>query len=187
MPCETAETLEPSKIPMTQSIEVNGIPPQPLQVISSDSQISTEYQLSLCSGIRGRERWQLGGLKGNKLLAAALAMALKGEPGVEEAVANPLTGRILVRYSPDQVQASVETLIRRALALNLVMTPEALPPVASKSYLLPVPLLAAELGCSLLKMLLLGGATTPISGMLWAAGVIVVLGLAVRGSITSLG
>jgi hypothetical protein len=59
-----------------------------------------------------------GGLRGNERLAAALDVALKGESGVEEVVANPLTGRVLVRYSPYHVQASVETLILRALALD---------------------------------------------------------------------
>lgn len=187
MPFETVDTLEPSKIPMTQSAAVDGIPPQSLQAVSSGRQISNERQLKRCSGIRGRERWQVGGLTGNKRLAASLEMALKGESGVEEVVANPLTGRILVRYSHDHVQASVEVLIRRALALNHMMTPEISRPVVSKRYLLPVRLLAAELGCSLLKFLLLGGASAPIGGLLWTAGVIVSLGFAVHCSVSCSG
>jgi Heavy metal associated domain 2 len=182
MPFETAETLERSKISMTQSATVNELPPQSLQAIPLDRRISVESQLRRCSGIRGRERWQVGGLKGNNRLAAALETALSGESGVKEVVANPLTGCVLVRYSHDHVQGSVEFLIRRALALKHRMEPEVSRPVASKRYLLPVRLLAAELGCSLLKLLLLRGASVPIGGILWAAGVIVVL--AFRGSVS---
>lgn len=190
MPFETVQTPELSKILMTQSAEVSGVPPQPpqaLQAVPVDGPISIEYQLRLRSGIRGRERWQVDGLKGNKRLASTLAMALEAEPGVAEAVANPLTGCVLVRYSPERIQASVETLIRRALALDLIVMPEALEPAASKRYLLPVRLVAAELGCSLFKMLLLGGASAPIGKLLWVAGVIVVLGFAFVGSGSSLG
>jgi hypothetical protein len=184
MPFETVEILEPSNFPMTQDTALNGIPPQSLQAIPSGRQISIESQLRRCSGIRGRERWQVGGLKGNKRLAAALEMALSGESGVKEAVANPLTGCTLVRYSHDHVHASVEILIRRALALNHMMEPEILRPVASRSYVLPVRLFAAELGCSLFKLLLLKGASAPIGGILWAAGIIAVLGFAVHCSVS---
>ena len=78
-----------------------------------------------------------------------------GELGVEEAVANPLTGRVLVRYSPDHVQAPVEMLIRRALALGPMLEREFFRPLTSKPLLLPKRLLVAELGCSSLKFLLL--------------------------------
>jgi ATP-binding cassette, subfamily B, bacterial len=183
MPFETVETLEPSKIPMTQDTALNGIPPQSLQAIPSGRQISIESQLRRRSGIRGRERWHVSGLKGNQRLAATLEMALRGESGVTEAVANPLTGCILVRYS--QVQASVEILIRSALTLKHPIESEVLQPVASKRYSLPARLLTAELGCSLLKFLLLGGASAPIRGIVWAAGIIVVL--AFRGSVSSWG
>jgi hypothetical protein len=187
MPFETVETQEPSKIPMMQIAAVDGIPPRSFQAVASDKQISAEDQLRRCSVIRGRERWQVSGLTGNKRLAASLEMALKGESGVEEVVANPLTGRILVRYSHDHVQASVEVLIRRALALNHMLAPEISRPMVSKRYLLPVRLLAAELGCSLLKFLFLGGASAPLGGLVFAAGVIVSLGFAFHCSVSSSG
>jgi hypothetical protein len=186
MSLETVETLKPIQIPMAQSPEVARIPPQTYLASHSGTQATVERQefsLKPCSRIRGRERWHVGGLRGNERLAAALEVALKGEPGVEEAVANPLTGRVLVRYSPDHVQASVESLIRRALALDPMMEREFSRPVISKLFVLPTRLLAAELGCSLLKLLLVGGASGTVGGILWAAGVIVALGFTVRWSV----
>jgi hypothetical protein len=184
---ETVETLKPIHIPMTQSSEVARNPPHAYLASRPGTQPTTERQessLKLCSRLRGRERWHVGGLRGNERLAAALEVALKGESGVEEAVANPLTGRILVRYSPDHVQAPVEILIRRALALDPMLEREFSRPLTSKLFLLPTRLLAAELGCSLLKLLLLGGAAGPVGGgILWAAGVIVALGFAVHWSV----
>ncbi len=130
------------------------------------------FSLKPCSRIRGRERWHVGGLKGNERLARAV-----------EVVANPLTGRILVRYSPDHVQAPVEILIRRALALGPMLELEFSRPLTSKPFLLPKRLLVAELGCSSLKFLLLGGISCPGGGILWAAGVILALGFAVDRSV----
>jgi hypothetical protein len=186
MSLETVETLKQIQIPMTQSPEVARILP-PAYLASRPGTQATierqEFSLKPCSRIRGRERWHVGGLRGNERLAAALELALKGEPGIEEAVANPLTGRVLVRYSPDHVQAPVEILIRRALALDPMMERESTRPVTFKLFLLPTRLLAAEVGCSLLKFLLLGGASGPVLGILWAAGVIVALGFAVHWSV----
>jgi len=138
------------------------------------------FSLRPCSRIRGRERWHVDGLKGNRRLSAAVEVALKGESGVEEAAVNPLTGRVLVRYLPDRIQVSVEMLIRQALALNPLIEQELSPPVTSKTFLLPKGLLAAELGCSLLKVLLLGGISCPAGGIWCVAGVIVTLRLAVQ-------
>jgi hypothetical protein len=183
---ETLKLIQIPQIPMTQSPEVARIPPHTYVASRPGTQATIERQefsLKPCSRIRGRERWQVGDLRGNERRAAALEVALKAEPGVEEAVANPLTGRVLVRYSPDHVQASVEILIRRALALDPMMDGEFSRPVASRLFLLPTPWLAAELGCSLLKLLLLGGASGTAGGILWAAGVIVALGFAVHRSV----
>jgi Heavy metal associated domain 2 len=172
--------------PMTQCSAAIDIPLQTDLASQPGMQSPVELQgfsLKPCSQIRGRERWHVDGLKGNERLAASVEAALKLEPGIEEAVANPLTGRVLVRYSPDHVQASVEILIRRALALDPMMERESSRPVTSKLFMLPTRLLAAELGCSLLKLLLLGGASGPVGGILWAAGVIVALGFAVHWSV----
>jgi Heavy metal associated domain 2 len=142
-----------------------------------------EFSLKPCSLIRGRERWYVGGLKGNERLARAVEVALTGESGIEEVVANPLTGRILVRYSLDHVQAPVEILIRRALALDTMIELAFSHSLTPKPFLLPKRLLVAELGCSSLKFLLLGGISCPVGGILWAAGVIIVLGFAVHRSV----
>jgi len=168
---------------MTKSLAVTGIP---LQVgLSSRPGMQTAierqgFSLKPCSRIRGRERWHVAGLRGNKRLAAAVEVALRSESGVEEAAANPLTGRVLVRYSPDHMHASVETLIRQALALHPMIGQELSRPVTSKAFLLPKGLLAAELGCSLLKLLVLGGISCPVGGIWCVAGVIVTLRFAAQ-------
>src|SRR5258708_3342277 len=180
---ETFEALKAIQIAMTQSSEVVRTLPHTYLASRPGTHPTTERQessLKLCSRIPGRERWHVGGLRGNDRLAAALEVALKGESGVEEAVANPLTGRVLVRYSPDHAQAPVEILIRRALALEPMLEREFSRPLTPKLFLLPMRLLAAELGCSLLKLLLLGGASGTGGGILWAAGVIVALGFALH-------
>jgi hypothetical protein len=168
-----------------QSLALNEIPPQTSLASCPDMQVAIERQgfsLKPCSRIRGRERWHVVGLKGNERLAAAVEVALKGESGVEEAVANPMTGRVLVRYSTEHVQASVEILIRRALALAPMIEQEFSRPVTSKLFLLPKRLLVAEAGCSLLKLLLLGGMSCPVGGIWCAAGVIVAVKFAVQRS-----
>jgi hypothetical protein len=159
-----------------------------MQVLASRPTIQPAIEgqgffLQPCSRIRGRERWYVDGLKGNERLARAVEVALTGESGIEEAVANPLTGRVLVRYSPDHVQDPVEMLIRRALALGPMLEQEFSRPLTSKPFLLPKRLLVAELGCSSLKFLLLGGISCPGGGILCAAGVIVALGFAVHRSV----
>jgi heavy-metal-associated domain-containing protein len=173
---------------MTQSPRATEIPTQigltnrPLIQTAIDR---PGFSLTLCSRIRGRERWHVDGLKGNRQLAAAVETVLRGESGVEEAVVNPLTGRVLVRYLPDQIQVSVEMLIRQALALDLMIAEKLIeqelsPPVTSNAFFLPKGLLAAELGCTLLKVLLLGGISCPAGGIWCVAGVIVTLRFAVQ-------
>ncbi len=132
-----------------------------------------------CSRIRGRERWYVSGLEGNERLARALEVALQGESGVEEALANPLTGRVLVHYLPDLMQGSVEMLIRRALALNTTIERAFSRPVTSRPFLLPKGLLVAELGCSSLKILVFGGISCPLVAISCAAAVYLALRFAV--------
>lgn len=163
---------------MTEDLAVTEIAPQTNLAFRPGMPTAIERQrfpLEPCSRIRGRERWHVAGLRGNSRLAARVEVALKGESGVEEAVANPMTGRVLVRYLPDHVQDSVEMLIRRALAIDPMIEPEFSRAVQSKLVLLPKRLLAAELGCSLLKILLLGGISCSFCVVWCAAGVIVAL------------
>ena len=165
---------------------VNSVPMTQVLASRPGIQAAIEHQrfsLRPCSRINGRERWYVGGLRGNERLARAVEVALTGESGVEEAVANPLTGRVLVLYSPDHIEASVETLIRRALALDTIIEREFSRPVTSRPFLLPKRLLVAELGCSSLKFLLLGGISCPGGGILWAAGVILALGFTLDRSV----
>jgi hypothetical protein len=167
---------------MTQMIAVTGILPQtgpgsrPTIQTANDRQT---FDLRPCSRINGRERWYVAGLKGNERLARAVELALTGEPGVEEAVANPLTGRVLVRYLPGRVQGSVEMLIRRALSMDIMIERAFSRPVTSKPFLLPKRLFLAELGCSSLKFLLFGGISCPIAGIWYAAVVLVAVRFAV--------
>ena len=172
-------------IPMTQSLVVTGIPPQTDLARHPGTQTTIErtgFSLKPCSRIRGRERWHVSGLQGNERLAAAVEVALKGKSGVEEAAANPLTGRVLVRYSADHIETSVETLIRQALALDPMIEQELSRPAASKPFLMAKRIFAAELGCSLLKLLVLRGVSCPVGGIWCVAGVIVTLRLAAQRS-----
>lgn len=171
---------------MTQSLAVTGISPQTDLARRPEIQTSVErpqrFSLKPCSRIRGRERWLVSSLRGNERLAAAVEVTLKGKSGVEEAAANPLTGRVLVRYSPDHIEAPVEMMIRQALALAPMIEQELSRPVASKPFFLTKRVLAAELGCSLLKLLVLGGVSCPVGGIWCVAGVVVTLGLAAQRS-----
>ncbi|MCU1299552.1 MAG: hypothetical protein JWO91_3830 [Acidobacteriaceae bacterium] len=171
---------------MAQSVAVTGIPSHTdlASIPVMESAIERPgFSLKPSSRLRGRERWHVGGLRGNTRLAAAVEVALRGELGVEEAVANPVTGRVLVRFSPDRIHAPVEVLIRKAIELDTVTEREFSRPIRSRPFLLPKRLLAAELGCSLFKVLLFGGISCSLGGLLLAAGVIVSLGLAGQHSV----
>jgi hypothetical protein len=172
---------------MAQSLSVSGIPSRADLASSPVMQAAIgrcEFSLKPCSRIRGRERWHVGGLKGNRRLAAAVEVALRSELGVEQAAANPVTGRVLVSYSPDHIQAPVETLIRQALAVDTITEQQLSGPVISRPFLLPKRLLAAELGCSIFKLLLFGGISCPVGGIWCAAAVILTLRLAVQRSVS---
>jgi len=69
----------------------------------------------LLSAIPGRERWELKALKKNHWLALNLENGLLLESGIVSARCNPITGRILVFYSPALLTPSVETLLRNCL------------------------------------------------------------------------
>src|SRR6202790_5458536 len=64
-------------------------------------------RMVLCSQVRGRERWYLDALEDNPRLAAAVELVLRSEEGIDGASANPLTGRVLVKYSPDLISESI--------------------------------------------------------------------------------
>jgi hypothetical protein len=114
--------------------------------------------MSLCSQVPGRERWYVNALRDNSRLAAAVELVLRSEGGILDAHANPLTGRVLVHYQSDLLSESIEALIHRALEFG-PMSREEFSSLQSKDpgTLSFRHLLAAEIGCSAIKMILLGG------------------------------
>jgi hypothetical protein len=98
-------------------------------------------------------------------LAAAVELVLRSEEGILDARANPLTGRVLVHYRPDLLSESIEALLHRALDFG-PMSWEEFSSIRSDRPGTPFRhLLAAEIGCTALKMIFLGGCcpsrTTP--------------------------
>jgi hypothetical protein len=115
-------------------------------------------KLVLCSQVRGRERWYVDALENNPRLAAAVALVLRSEEGIEGAGANPLTGRVLVHYNPGLVSESVEALIRRAIEFGPMSREEFSSFQSEQGHFFSAKhLIAAELGCSAIKLFLLGG------------------------------
>lgn len=71
--------------------------------------------MRLRSRIPGRERWGVKALSGSSELAHALETALLQRKGVLYVKANPVSGRVLVLYSPETPGLNVESLIRNSL------------------------------------------------------------------------
>ncbi|MFE6977939.1 ATP-binding cassette domain-containing protein [Streptomyces sp. NPDC057682] len=65
----------------------------------------------------GRQRWDVGLVLGRPRSAEILAAALRRVPGITEAGANPVTGRVLVRHDVRMGAAEVGRIVRRAVAL----------------------------------------------------------------------
>ena len=115
-------------------------------------------RMVLRSEVRGRERWYVDALEDNPRLAAAVELVLRSEKGIDGASANPLTGRVLVHYSPDLLSESIEALIHRAIEFGPMSREEfsALRAYQHDSFGAKH-LIAAEVGCSAVKLFLLGG------------------------------
>ena len=130
-------------------------------------------RMVLRSRISGRERWYVNALEDRPRLAAAVELVLRSEEGIEEVRANPLTGRVLVRYRPDSVSESVETLLGRAIEAGPMSAEEfaALRSERPRSSL-SRQLVTAEIACCLSHMVLFGG-LCPIG--LAATGVLLLL------------
>lgn len=135
-------------------------------------------RLTLRSRLPGRERWFVDRLEDSPLLAAAVELVLRSEDGIDEVRANPLTGRVLVRYRPDSLSESVEALVRRALEAGPMSQEEfeALRSNQPASY--SKQLLTAEVACCLSHMILFGG-LCPVG--LAATGVLLLLHRRSRG------
>ena len=115
-------------------------------------------KMKLCSRTKGRERWHADILENNPRLAAAVELILQTEEGISEVYVNPLTGRVLVRYTADALRHPVERLLRQALDANPLTNEEfSLFRSRAESSFLPLPLLAAKSACCFAEMILLGG------------------------------
>jgi hypothetical protein len=111
----------------------------------------------LRSRIPGRERWDIPLLMNQPARALAVQTILASEPGILKVEANELTGRVLIEYDPQQIQDSIETLLRRAVAFGPISEMEQQllsekPQTSSPALRL---FLGAELGCLLFKVLFL--------------------------------
>jgi ATP-binding cassette, subfamily B, bacterial len=71
--------------------------------------------IRLRSAIRGRERWEVRSIYQRPRMAQQVQAALSALPGVIQAEANSVTGRVLVVFDPDQFQGTVETELQRIL------------------------------------------------------------------------
>ena len=120
--------------------------------------LTQHRRMRLCSKIRGRERWHVKRLQDHPRLAAAVELVLQTEPGVLEARANPVTGRVLVLYDPVTLSYPIEALLRRALEASPLSREEFRllrpKPDRASSY---GPCLALEATCGLFHVFLMGG------------------------------
>lgn len=71
--------------------------------------------IRLLSATKGRERWEVKAIGRKPGVARELEKTLLQYPGVLDANANPVSGRVLVLYSPATVGLHVESMIREAL------------------------------------------------------------------------
>ena len=112
----------------------------------------------LRSQVPGRERWYVDALEDNPRLAATVEVVLKSEEGIFDARANPLTGRVMVRYRRDSFAGSVEALIHRAVEFGPMSEAEFSSFRSKKAPAGPSfhHLLAAEIACCAINMVLLG-------------------------------
>ncbi|MGA9768408.1 MAG: ABC transporter ATP-binding protein [Blastocatellia bacterium] len=69
-------------------------------------------QMRLRSAIRGRERWEVKALRRRPEIAQELEAAILQHPGVSGVRANPVSGRVLVIYSPEYPDLNIESLLR---------------------------------------------------------------------------
>lgn len=72
--------------------------------------------LRLCSALPGRERWEIEGLRRRPNLAELLEKEIRARPGVTEAKASPVTGRILVLFHEPTLGVSLKALLLELIA-----------------------------------------------------------------------
>lgn len=115
-------------------------------------------RLVLRSRTPGRERWYADVVEDNPLLAAAVALVLRSEEGIEQVRANPITGKVLIQYRPESTAEPVENLLRRAIEAGPLSWEEfaALRHVEPKGGF-SKRLLTAEIACCLSHLVLFAG------------------------------
>ncbi|SPF38024.1 putative cation-transporting P-type ATPase C [Candidatus Sulfopaludibacter sp. SbA4] len=72
-------------------------------------------EMTLLSDVPGRQRWRVPAIDSKPRLAAAVELALRNESGALLVKANPLTGRILLKWHPSQKPPEIRAIVRRAL------------------------------------------------------------------------
>src|ERR1700737_2356864 len=72
-------------------------------------------QMDLLSDIPGRQRWRVPAIDSRPRLAAAVEIALRKQSGALLVKANPLTGRILIKWHPSQRPPEIKSIVCRAL------------------------------------------------------------------------
>jgi hypothetical protein len=135
------------------------------------------------SCISGRERWDVPLLINQPRRALAVQTILASEPGIFRVEANELTGRVLIEYDPEQIQDSIDNLLRRAVAFG--PTSEMEQQLLSAKTDAPFPaarlFLGAELGCLLFKVLFLG-TLCPTAGITSTLAFVLFAGLKTAGA-----
>jgi manganese/zinc-transporting P-type ATPase C len=119
-------------------------------------------QMDLLSDIPGRQRWRVPRIDSKPRLAAAVEIALRRETGVLFVKANPLTGRILIKWDPSQRRPGIKSIIAKALETG---------PVSESAYVKLRPAPDRKLR-KLIGKLVLGGIKLSLvlfSRMAWGA------------------
>ena len=84
--------------------------------------IARSTKISILSNVPGRQRWSVPAIDSRPRLAAAVEVVLRKQPAVLLVKANPLTGRVLVKWLPSQQAPAIESLILGALDAGPVST-----------------------------------------------------------------
>ncbi|MFJ9442299.1 ATP-binding cassette domain-containing protein [Kitasatospora sp. NPDC101235] len=129
------------------------------------------------SVIPGRQRWDVKPVLGRPRTAEILAAALRRIPGITEAQANPVTGRVLVRHDARVSATDVGRIVRRAVTLVVAGPAGAARPAPQRSASGPAP--RADRGLVVRPVLAVGGGV--------AAGIALIRGSALSRQLVALG
>lgn len=107
-------TVTPFQELVIAAMALNGSPP-------ADAQAAGRVSMSLSprSVVPGRQRWQADLLRGRPALARLTEMSLRRVPGIEDASANPVTGRLLLRHDDTLSSRAAARLLRGTIERTL--------------------------------------------------------------------